>query len=64
MNKIRTVISFLFLTVVTLSLLGWRWAGGLPSPKLESARAVLAIGALASIGALALIWAVNPRKSH
>jgi len=58
------MMSAFFLVVVTLSILGWRWAAGLPSPKLESARAVLAISALAAAGGIAVIWSAKSRSSE
>jgi hypothetical protein len=61
MNLVRSVISVFLLILLAVSVAGWIWAGGQPSPKLEGARFVLALCGLASIGCLGLIW--NARQA-
>lgn len=56
MNSVRSVFSVLLLVLLAVSIAGWIWAGGQPSPKLEGARFVLAICGLAAIGGTALLW--------
>lgn len=56
MNLVRSVISVFLLILLAVSVAGWIWAGGQPSPKLEGARFVLALCGLASIGCLGLLW--------
>lgn len=59
MNLIRCIISVFMLLLLAVSIAGWIWAGGQPSPNREGARFVLAICALSSVGGLALIWSVK-----
>ncbi|MEO8164468.1 MAG: hypothetical protein ABI619_03640 [Betaproteobacteria bacterium] len=56
MNFVRSVISFFMLILLAVSVAGWIWAGGLPTPKMEGARVVLALCGLASLGAIGLLW--------
>lgn len=63
MNAIRTVMSLFLVWVLALSVAGWVWAGGQPSPKLEGARAVLALCILIAAGGMVLIWRVKPRQA-
>jgi hypothetical protein len=59
MNLIRSLISVFILVLFGLAIAGWNWAGSLPSPKLEGARAVLGICGVAAIGSLVLLWRVK-----
>jgi len=59
MNVIRSVISVFLVILLSLSIAGWIWAGGQPSPKLEGARVVLALCGLLSVGSLALLWSAK-----
>lgn len=59
MNLIRSIISVFLVILFVLSVAGWIWAGGQPSPKLEGARLVLALCGLSSIGGLALLWSAK-----
>jgi hypothetical protein len=59
MNLVRSIISVFLLALLVLSIAGWIWAGGQPSPKLEGARFVLAICGISSVGAVALLWNVK-----
>lgn len=56
MNFIRILMTLFLLSVVFVSVAGWIWAGGLPSPKIEGARFVLALCALMATGACAILW--------
>jgi hypothetical protein len=59
MNLVRSVISIFLLVLLGLSIAGWIWAGGQPSPKMEGARVVLAICGVSAIGALGLLWSAK-----
>lgn len=56
MNLIRTIMSVLLLILLAISVAGWIWAGGQPSPQSEGARTVLALCGLTAVGSLWLIW--------
>ncbi|MCA9125025.1 MAG: hypothetical protein KDB11_32845 [Planctomycetales bacterium] len=56
MNLIRSIISVFMVLLLAVSVAGWVWAGGQPSPKMEGARLVLALCGLTSIGGLGLLW--------
>lgn len=56
MNLVRSIISVFLITLVVLSVAGWIWAGGQPSPKLEGARFILAVCGIASLGSLWVLW--------
>jgi len=56
MNIIRSVMSILLLALLALSVAGWNWAGGQPSPQSEGARVVLALCGLTSVCSLWLLW--------
>ncbi len=62
MNGVRAVLSVFLLIVLTLAVLGWRWSGDLPPPKLRGARVALALTGLASCVALGVIWSARPRR--
>jgi len=59
MNALRGIVTGFFLIVVTLTALGWRWTATLPPAKMESARVVLALAALAALGGTACIWRIR-----
>ena len=59
MNLIRSIISVFLLILFGLSIAGWVWAGGQPSPKLEGARFVLALCGVAALGGLGLLWSAR-----
>jgi hypothetical protein len=56
MNLVRSTISVFLLALLVLSIAGWIWSSGLPASKMEGARVVLAICAVASVGSLVLLW--------
>lgn len=60
MNIVRSIISVFVLALVALSIAGWIWAGGQPSPGQEGARVVLALCGLSSLGCLWLLWRERP----
>lgn len=60
MNLIRSVISVFLVILLGVSIAGWVWAGGQPSPKQEGARFVLALCGASAIGGLALLWSARP----
>ncbi len=62
MNLIRSIMSVFLLALLGLSVAGWIWAGGQPTPKMEGARLVLAICGLSSIGCMWLLWAAKPGR--
>ena len=64
MNLVRSVISVFLLLLLGLSVAGWIWAGGQPSPKMEGARFVLTLCGLASIGCLGLLWSAKQPVSN
>lgn len=59
MNVVRSIISLFLLALLAVSVAGWMWAGGQPSPQKEGARFVLAICGLGSVGSLALLWSIK-----
>lgn len=59
MNLVRSVISVFLIALLLLSVAGWIWAGGQPSPNREGARVVLAICGLSSVGSLGLLWSIR-----
>lgn len=56
MNLIRSLMTIFLLSVVAVSVAGWIWAGGQPSPKLEGARFVLALCILMGVGSMGILW--------
>lgn len=62
MNLIRSIISVFLMILLALSIAGWIWAGGQPSPKMEGARVALAICGLSSVGCLVLLWTAKQRQ--
>jgi hypothetical protein len=60
MNLIRSIISVFVLALVAVAVAGWIWAGGLPSPKMEGARFVLALCGMSSLGCLWKLWREKP----
>lgn len=63
MNLVRSIISVFVLALVAVSVAGWNWAGGQPSPRMEGARAVLALCGLSSVGCLLLLWRARPTNA-
>ena len=63
MNAVRAAMTVFLLVIVMLAFMGWRWSAALPSPKIQGARTVLAITAMAAFGGMAMIWKAKPRKS-
>lgn len=61
MNLVRTVISIFVIVLFLISIAGWVWAGGQPSPKMEGSRVVLAVCGLSSLGCLWLLWSAKDR---
>ncbi len=64
MNLIRSIISVFVAALVVLSVAGWIWAGGQPSPRMEGSRFVLALCGLSSIGGLWLLWKEKPAAAN
>lgn len=66
MNLVRSVISVFLVILLAVCTAGWIWAGNQPPEKLNisGARFVLALGALAGLGCLWLLWNVNPARIH
>ena len=62
MNLIRSIISVFLIILIGLTVAGWVWAGGQPSPQMEGARFVLALCGLSSVGGLWLLWNLNPDR--
>ena len=56
MNFVRSLITFFILILLALTVAGWVWAGGQPSPQLEGARIALAGSGLAGIVGLVVVW--------
>jgi hypothetical protein len=56
MNSIRVLMSVFILILITLSVAGWIWAGGQPSPQSMGSRVALTAGALAGVMGLVAIW--------
>ncbi|HZZ57181.1 MAG TPA: hypothetical protein VFE31_05070 [Opitutaceae bacterium] len=56
MKKVGAAMTAFFAVVVLTGALGWRWAGSLPPAKAAGARAVLVLGSVASLAAIAVIW--------
>jgi hypothetical protein len=64
MNAVRGAMTVFLVVIVWLAFMGWRWSSSLPSPKIEGARIVLFITALAACAGMAMIWKYNPRNSR
>ena len=64
MNAIRSVMTFFLMAMLASAGLGWRWAAALPSPKLEAARAVLALAGIAAVVGVAILWSVKPQAQR
>jgi hypothetical protein len=64
MNAIRTVMTFFLTAMLAAAFLGWRWAVTLPSPKLEAARAVLALAGIAAAVGITILWRVKPQADR
>ena len=60
MNFIRVLFSILLCAIVAVSIAGFLWAGGLPSPKSEASRTMLAICGVASLACLGMLWTARP----
>lgn len=60
MNLVRCFLSVFLLALLAISIAGWVWAGGQPSPKREGARIVLTLCGLSSVGCLCLLWHAKP----
>jgi hypothetical protein len=56
MNVIRSLMSVFLVILLALSIAGWIWAGGQPSPQSEGARLVLVLCGLTAVGSLWLLW--------
>ncbi|HEY9156159.1 MAG TPA: hypothetical protein VIM69_13570 [Opitutaceae bacterium] len=63
MNKVRAILTVFLLAVLSSALLGWVWVGHLPSVKMQAARVVLTLAALAALSAITLIWSAKPQTS-
>ena len=59
MNTVRSVMSVFLLVLLALSIAGWIWAGGQPSPKLEGARVALGLCGLMAVASMAVIWSAK-----
>lgn len=59
MNLVRSVISVFLLVLIAVSVAGWIWAGGQPSPQKEGARLVHVLSGLGAVGGLGLLWAAK-----
>lgn len=64
MNAVRGAMTVFLIVIFWLAVMGWRWSAGLPSPKIEGARVVLFITAVAACSGVAMIWRYDPRKSR
>jgi hypothetical protein len=62
MNTVRTTLTIFLLTVLSSALFGWVWVGHLPSAKMEGARVVLTLAALAVLFAITIIWSAKPQR--
>jgi hypothetical protein len=61
MNIIRTAISLFIVVLITVSAIGWRWAGThQPASQAAASRVVLSLGVLAGIVGLVVLWRPNP----
>ena len=60
MNLIRVLFSILLCAIVAVSIAGFVWAGGLPSPKSEASRTILTLSAVASLICLGTLWTARP----
>jgi hypothetical protein len=57
MNVVRSVISFFILVLIAVSVAGWIWAGGQPSPRaMMGSRVALAVSAVAGVVGLVAVW--------
>ncbi len=57
MNAIRIVISLFILSLLVLSVAGWIWAGGQPTPQaMIGSRVALTVSALAGVVGLVAVW--------
>lgn len=63
MNLIRTLMSVFFLILLSLTIAGWIWAGGLPEDKMNGARLALGLSGLAVMGAVVLLWKESASSS-
>jgi hypothetical protein len=64
MNAIRSVISVFLLVLLGLSVAGWVWAGGQPTPQSTGARLVLALCGLMAVGSLVVLWSARQLKAN
>ncbi|KAA5543149.1 hypothetical protein FYK55_12765 [Roseiconus nitratireducens] len=62
MNLVRSIISVFLIALLGISIAGWIWAGGQPTPKMQGSRVVLAICGFASTGCLLLLWSAKPGR--
>ena len=60
MNLVRSIMSVFLVILLGVSVAGWIWAGGQPSPTLEGARFVLALCGLSAVGCLVVLWSARP----
>lgn len=63
MNAVRSAMTLFLLVIVWLAIMGWRWSASLPSPKIEGARVVLGITAVAACSGVVMIWKYKPHRS-
>jgi hypothetical protein len=63
MNLVRSVISLFLLLPLLLSVAGWMWAGGQPSPKAEGARIALGLCGLMAFGGMTLLWTTKQPRT-
>jgi hypothetical protein len=64
MNLIRSIISVAMLILLALSIAGWVWAGGQPSPKKQGARFVLALCGVSAVGGMGLLWSAKQPQTR
>ena len=60
MNFVRMFLSVFLLLLLAVSISGWIWAGGQPSPTMYGARVVLVLCGLAASGCLWVLWSAKP----
>ncbi|MFU7557294.1 hypothetical protein ACMFWY_01250 [Roseiconus sp. JC912] len=60
MNLVRSFISIFLVALFAVSIAGWFWAGGQPSPQSIGSRVVLVLCGLLSVGCFTLLWSAKP----
>lgn len=60
MNLVRSVMSVFLLALLVISVCGWFWANGQPSPTREGAKVALALCAAGSAFTMWIIWREKP----